>query len=477
MNLSNVVLVTVDCFRYDRCGFDGHGRNTTPVLDELATESYIFDKAYATGPYTTESVPGILAGQHSYNGVHYGDHLAWKALPSECETIATYLSEHGYQTTATLTNPHLTRERNFDRGFQQFRNLRTGTGEETGESGSPGLLDRFDLSDAISGLRPRMREYETLVNPYTIPYVAYRYYQSRTDWPTVRGEDVVRELVSDLGGSSEPFFAWTHLMDLHAPINPRSARRGGLAAGDGTVSHLLTDASRVSLVHEPKYDAMYDSALRYVDECIGRLVAELRSRGCWDETVLVVTGDHGEVLFDRDGIYGHPRHHLYDELLHVPLLVRTPGDGRGRIDQPFSLAWLHELLSETLGVERGEFPAESGRKWTLPEPDGEPSVIVSDSLDGNGHSLAVRDGENKLIHHENARTMDANFSEYEYIDHDVAYRYDADVGERVPFAPETSPELRSIAHRLSARPDDHPTIEGEFRPEIEQRLQDLGYRM
>lgn len=472
METPNVVLITVDCLRYDRCGFNGHNRNTTPVLDELANESYVFDRAYSTGPYTTESVPGIIAGQHSYNGAHYSDDVAWKAIPAGSQTLATYLRDQGHRTIATLTNPHLIEARGFDRGFQQFRNLRTRNDRDATPEKGP---DTLQFADLMYEFRSRMRRYGTLLNPYTLPYVLYRYSQYRTDWPTISGERVIGECIADVGNATEPFFAWTHLMDLHAPINPRAIQQGGLAASDRAVRHLLSDAARAGWIHEPMYETLYDSALRYVDSCIGRLVTALRKQGRWEDTVLVLTSDHGEVLFDRGGIYGHPRHHLFDELLHVPLLLREPSGSGKRIDRPFSLAWIHELLSDILATEPGDFPTRSGLRSVLHESGGKSNAVVSDSLDDSGHSIAVRDGETKHLSHVRVRRTDE--PEYGYFDRDVTYQYSTDRGERIPMEPTARSDLRALARDLATSPDEHPTIEGEFEPELEQRLRDLGYRM
>ena len=90
----------------------------------MASESYVFDEAFSTGTYTTESVPGIIAGQHSHNGAYFGTDPAWKAIPAGSPTIASHLQENGYETTAVLTNPYLTKVRNFDKGFTHFENLR-----------------------------------------------------------------------------------------------------------------------------------------------------------------------------------------------------------------------------------------------------------------------------------------------------------------------------------------------------------------
>lgn len=466
--LPNIVLLSVDCLRYDRCSFAGHDRETTPTLDRLANESYVFDRAYATGPYTTESIPGLVAGQHSHNGVHYGEHTAWKAIDSDSPTLASYLRNEGFDTVAALSNPHLTRERQFDHGFDRFTNLRTQGDSEEDDDG-------FDVSDSLYELRSRMRRYNSRVNPYMLPYVAYRYSQYRSDWPTVRGERVTDTLLSELGRSSEPFFAWSHFMDLHAPIHPNTIKAGGIAATDSTLRHLFSDAARVSWTHDPEYGACYDSALRYVDTQIARVVKRLQRSGVWDETILVVTSDHGEVLFDRHDVYGHPRHHLYDELLRVPLLVRVPGETGERIDRPVSLAWVHKLLAEVLDIEPGPFPA-SGPSTPLLDTDADADeIVVSDSLDESGHTVAVRDGRHKYLTHR-GEGGDSEAT-YPYATEDVVFRYETDTGERVPMPPEATTELKDIARELTMAPEDHPSIRGGFDTTVEQRLKELGYRM
>lgn len=118
----NVVLVTVDCLRYDRCGFTGHHRNTTPVLDSLTQESVVFDHAYATGPCTPESFPGIMAGLHSPDVV-YQSEIWHKMLPPGTQTIASVFRENEYRTVATVTNPNLVDRRGYREGFDTFQNL------------------------------------------------------------------------------------------------------------------------------------------------------------------------------------------------------------------------------------------------------------------------------------------------------------------------------------------------------------------
>jgi len=123
MNQYHIVLCTIDCFRYDRCGFNGFEGQTTLFLDSLADEGYIFDSAYATGPYIPESVPGFLAGLVA-KSAQYSGNLICKAIGHDDPTLPLHLRDQGYWTLATITNTLLSATRNFDRGFDEFTNLR-----------------------------------------------------------------------------------------------------------------------------------------------------------------------------------------------------------------------------------------------------------------------------------------------------------------------------------------------------------------
>ncbi|WP_146418118.1 sulfatase-like hydrolase/transferase [Haloarcula hispanica] len=461
--MTNIILLTIDCFRYDRCGFNGHHRNTTPFLDKLARESIIFDNAFATGPYTTESAPGIFAGQHSFNGCYFNSR-AWKAIPENSETIASYLNKHGYETLAVLSNPHMTESRNFDLGFDSFRNLQIDGKDPKAktEDDSSG----FSVADYAHEIKTRMRKYDSLLTPYTIPYVAHRLLQTRNEWPAHRAEYVLQEFADGLKDAVKPVFGWTHLMDLHAPIHPD--------VGDTPVyKNLLADADRVVGVDSDRYRQLYDHGLRYVDQQIWEFVSKLKSAGIWDETVLLITADHGEALFDRKEMYGHPRHHHYDELLHVPMLVRVPDVPSQRIQSPFSLAWIHELLAELISEPPGNFPSESGNNSFLADEPAEVPVI-SDTVDENGHTIAIRDDSWKYIRHNVSPPQDFW---YPFGDDEQAYHYITDQGERNPADISNVSDLSATAESYLTAPESLPKLEGEFSREMEEQLEDLGYKM
>jgi len=260
-------------------------------------------------------------------------------------------------------------------------------------------------------------------------------------------------------------------MDLHAPISPDCASQGGLVSKSSKLQHLAWDSARAANIHEPRYNSLYDSALKYIDNQIQIFIDQLKQRGVWENSVLIVTGDHGEALFDR-GFYGHPRHNLHTEALHVPLLVKTPTGQNERIETEFSLAWLHELISEVLGIERGYFPASSGGLW-VGDVDPNPPLVVSDSLDKETHTVAIRDSNKVAIISSIPKNDGPDFS---YFRSAVSFNYRSDKAERCSKQLKNS-ELVDRARNMLTDETTLMNVEGGFSADIESHLEDLGYKM
>ena len=465
---ANVVLLTVDCFRYDRCGFNGHPKETTPFMDSLAAESTVFNAAFTTGPYTPQSFPGILAGLHSRSLVYHGD-LVCKAIPPEAPTIASAFREAGYSTFATVTNTHLTAARNFDTGFDYFENLRL--------DDSAAMSERRDTDDLSVGavyrriwnqVRNRMSDRDRYPNAFVPLVVAYRLGTLR-DWPTIDGRQVVETFEKRLPSDDDgPFFGWLHLMDLHAPLYPGRTTEADASTPGGFVSQFMADGARVCQLAHPRYLEMYDAALEYVDRQVKSVVDTLRENDLWDDTILVVTGDHGELLGER-GQYGHPHHAMVDDLLRVPMIVRVPGERARRLGHTFSLAWLHELLGEVTSVEPGNLPASTTRDSHI-EADVSDAIAVSDSVNQDGYSIAVRDADRKYVEH-NTDTkppfIDAN-SQLFHLRHDP--------GEHNPTVDASPPaNFRDVVDGYRTEPTDVSELHSDLAADAERRLQQLGY--
>ncbi|RJT07987.1 sulfatase [Halococcus sp. IIIV-5B] len=459
----NVVLLTVDCFRYDRCGFNGRNESPTPFLDSLAEQSVVWDNAYSTGPMTPESVPGILSGLYSYNSAQIGDDVAMKSIPDGQPTLASWLSEAGYNTHAVLSNTHLTAERNYNIGFDEFWNP-TETRNESHDGNQSG---EGRTSNAVGYVRRKIQDNDKLLSPYSVGYLLYRFYQSRNSWPSPGAERITDRTRSTVSRSSTPFFVWSHFMDVHAPYHPDTFR------DLGTYKGLLADCGRAAGTHTRWLDEAYDCTVAHVDRHIERIVDSLKANDQWEDTVLIVTADHGEAIFDR-GWFGHSaRHYLFNELLHVPLLVRHPDKKSKRVSDPISLAWLNELIAEAIDEQPPDFPSASGQP-SLFEDTTESTVLVADGLDEQGHSVAAIDTNGKYIVHSSGELRD-NRSLVWHED-DTYYDLQSDPMEQAPLSGEqASDEVVTTACQYLTTDRDLPAIDNSLSNATKERLRDIGY--
>jgi len=473
MPQTNVLLVTIDCLRYDRCGFAGHHRDTSPTLDALTTESLVFKNARAPGPRTAESVPGILSSRLSANCA-YLDELSFKTIPSDAETLGTWLRKHGYETIATVANPQLSPVRNFDSGFDQFENLRIDQEGDRFRSLAQGSADETGASLLYQvGKRLLSIGDAAPINPTTVAYVANQYSQLYRTWPTVDGARVVSELASHLSTDRTPFFAWTHLNDLHAPLHPERVRAGGVYTNSNS-RQFVHDARRVRHRATAQYERMYDSVIRYVDTQIRKLFDHLREIGEYDNTLIIVTADHGEALGDR-GIYGHAagdeqrlydndRDYLYRELLNVPLLVRLPSGESATVRSPFSLTWLHRILAESLDIPEGEFVESPDHSCRNPT-----ATVFADALTERGHTVAAIT--------ESTKVMTDGTSPGEIAPENWFQCETVDEGERMwTSGADITSELRSEIEAKIVSPDSLQPVQGGIASSTREQLADLGYR-
>lgn len=471
-NRPNIVLISVDCLRYDRCGFSGHHRDTSPNIDQLASESLVFTSAMSPGPRTAESVPGFLSGRLSAD-CDYIDELSYKAIPEDAETLATYLSDLDYYTLAAIANPQLSPVRNFNRGFDEFVNLRIKRdGDQFSHEDEQSESNKGHSASLIHKIGSKLIEFgqNSPIDPSTPGLVAYRHYQKRTTWPTVEGEAVISELVDRLP-EEEQFFAWTHINDIHCPIHPDRARSGGLIS-DSDTRQYLADGRRVSHQLSPRYELAYDSIIRYVDDQIGRVIDHLKTAGVYDETVIILTADHGEALHDR-GIYGHAagreqrhyesdRDYLYRELLHVPLLIKAPDLGHEVVTTPYSTMWLHQIIADLIDAPTGDFPRSPSAESFLEADD----IVLADALTSEGHTVAALNHDYKII---------TDGTTPESIDstrwHSISR---SDQGERTlsTSQPET---LVEAAEKVITDPKSISRVQEELTEGTKKMLSDLGY--
>lgn len=266
----NILFITVDTLRADHLSCYGYYRKTSPYIDGLAAEGTRFAHDYTVIPLTGPSHFALLTGRYPQeigvrrNGVAPPSNMKLVSLPQ-------VLHHHGYRRGAFISAwplaSHLT---HMDRWF-----------------------DHYD---------------EVLTRKYQL-FNSSRY-----------AEDVTPRALNWLrqhAKGKKPFFLWVHYFDPHSPYIFR----------DGYQPQRINSIAPPPMPWKdggmPDRIRSYDSEIYYADHYIGQLLNALDQLGVRDSTLVVLTGDHGESLGEH-GYVGHGRH-LYDDILHVPLIFRLPG--------------------------------------------------------------------------------------------------------------------------------------------------------
>jgi len=280
----SIVLVVLDTVRADRLPprRPKGGRPPTPVLDRFAREAVAYAQARSPAPMTMPAMASVMTGRYPH-AVGITGHSRADRLSPQAATLASLARHAGYRTAAVLTNPWLAHPGSgFSRDFETF------------------------VSGGTLG-RPRVR---------------------------MPAAEVVAEALRILESSdARPTFLWLHFLDSHMPYTD------GEIETPITLDFTRSTAARSRIFFEAPYppaviaetrDA-YDASIMRIDAALGRLFDRLPS-----DAIVAVLADHGESLGEHGLHFAHD-FSLFDELLHVPLLLRAPGLIPGEHSTPVSL--------------------------------------------------------------------------------------------------------------------------------------------
>lgn len=420
----NVVLYMIDTLRADHLGVYGYRRPISPEIDAFAAQATVFARAWSQSGWTKSSVASMLTGLPP---LAHGVLERMDALPDALRTLPEMLHEAGYETLGVSTNPAISAEAGFARGFDRFVQL-------------------FD--------------------PAALPFVARP------------AEDVNQELFRwlDARDRGRPFFAYLHAMDVHEPYQPPAEDRRRFAAqadaalcrpGPQDVAAAL--ATRPGLTRSglgSNFEALYDAQIAHADRQFGLLLRRLRELGLYDRTLIVLVADHGEEFLDH-GNFAHG-HSLYQEILHVPLVVRWP-EGRyagRRVESPAQHLDLLPTILAATGT--GSPPASPGldlRLLAAADTPVEREVSSDLSLAGTRIASLVAGGMHLLV-----RERPDSAAELYDLDRDPhELRNLADAGSvRFGF-------LMARLRRLHPQGGDAAARRPPISPELDAQLRALGY--
>lgn len=290
----NVLVIVLDAVRADALSSYGSPRLTTPHLDSLANAGVRFSSAVATAPWTRPTHRSLFTGEYPTLWPGGNSTFLTRMDADAAPRLASWFAARGYATGAFVANFFYTGwDAGFAAGFSRYEDfprsleqvLRTSTLGQTALARS--LYEARSLRDVWRAL---------VVNDFTVPP---RPRNARKDATEVT--DDFLEWQRDVG--ERPFFAFLNYFDAHLPYDP-------------------PPPYRTRFTPEPDDRALYDGAVAFIDAEIGRLVRALRERDALDNTLIVVTADHGE-LFGEHGLFEHTSN-LYHKLLHAPLILHLP---------------------------------------------------------------------------------------------------------------------------------------------------------
>jgi arylsulfatase A-like enzyme len=487
----NVLFLVLDAVRIDHASAYGYDRETTPTVARLAEEGVRYDHAFAPSIWTPTVHGAIFTGKYpSHTGI-YGNSLG---IPGDLETLPEALQDAGYRTFAASAGAHIRASRGYARGVDDY--------VETRRIAPDADFARKVLTDPSFARQ--------------VGFTLTRGPDDKTRYKYHRLERFMADAIDD----GDPFFGFINAKTAHQPFNPprpykklfcegferprwefvaralaalgrqpqevrrfdtEKLRQVSHSGGDGVL------AGEVEMTDEEwaVVEAWYDGAIRYLDDLIGGVVDFLEERGVYDDTLLVVTSDHG----DNFGDHGLTSHifSLYDTLLHVPLVIKPHRTGPGpaptglTVDNQVSLIDLHPTFLEAAGAPAPDygltesllaFEDRTYHDYTFAEYagfDGPIERLNRKYPDFDAARFArtfqsVRDDEHKLI------VDSAGGKEL--------YAWRADPGERddlVDSEPATAERLEAAMDEYLGNLDSPGEFTAPDDPELADRLRDLGY--
>jgi arylsulfatase A-like enzyme len=426
---THVILIVVDVLRPDHMQVYGYRRNTTPFLSKMATESAVFERTIATSPWTYPSVASMLTGlyPHEHGGVFTEDPRCQmfsegrfpRAVRADILSLPEMLAARGLATLFISSNP---------------------------------------LAElAVSG---------------------WFQHQVTFDAPA---EKHLEQVIAFIGAhESEGSFTYCHLNDLHQPVRPPKPYRDIFGRIPDIKDIATWSHAGKEDFNEPDFKAyraariqLYDSAIRYVDDQVKKLLERLSDSNVLDRTLLVITADHGEEFWDHwemeKELFFHPKnwhgvdhaHNLFQELIHVPLMIRGPGIEAGRIKSNCSLVDLTPTVTRLCGVETSQH--FTGRD--LFEPQHE-RAILSEEI-GYGY-------EKKAVLHKGWKLINSEGDGVELL-----FDLSRDPREKQNFSSKYPDKLRELRRTLESclqgKRGSEPLQDEAVDDRMIRRLRELGY--
>lgn len=475
--MTNVVLIVMDTARVD----------ATQQLDCILTDATRFNQAFSASPWTLPSHASIFTSLYPSK---HGAHAGHKQLEPDIPVIAELFRDTGYETVAVSNNTWISDEFGFSRGFGKFHKTWQYIQSDT---------DLGRIARTTEGLD----QYRKLVraifdgNPVrNIANAAYgKFFRKQTDSGAERTNKWINQWLTDRD-DSQPFFLFVNYLEPHLEYRPPKEFAKQFLPADvayESAMEIPQDAWGYVLgtvdMTERDFDilrALYRAEISYLNYRIGQLRDMLESTGVWEDTIFVVTGDHGENIGDH-GLMDH-QYCLYDTLLRVPLLICGGAFSSGKdVSNIVQLTDLGPTLLDAVDIDAPAFKERVQGRSFHPDVDTDPrEYAIAEYLSPQPSMSALEKRVGHLPDHvtEYDRSLRAiRGTEWKMIrgsDESVeVYNIEADPDETNELSDSRVDMVRTLESELNTwlASFDHATHHSDvdMRSETRERLEDLGY--
>ena len=344
----NVLFLCCDCFRADRVY--GYHRDLIPNIRKLMRESVYFTKAFSVGPNTPNSYPSIFG--HIYPSESQGLGL----IPKSVETVAETFARNGYTTYGfDAGNAWLSKYYGYNRGFIHFQSYLNLSSEPDSRLFSSGKRHDYKMkpkSELLGLIRNKMINNHLILNflrKVNNTFNIYNYYKyissSKRDYLSESELEkfFFEEVSSQIQGvDKEPFFVWAHFMTTHWPFIPMKQKFSN-----------KYNIRKINYLDKNKSDKLidlYDDCVFTFDYYVGKIIDYLKAKNLFDNTIIIISADHGELIEEKHKYRSHPSE-LLPELLHIPLIIKFDNSNiSGQISEQFSSIGLFASVFKYLGL-------------------------------------------------------------------------------------------------------------------------------
>jgi len=421
----NVVFLTIDALRPDHLHCYGYERKTSPNIDKVAKEGTIFTQTTCQMPWTTPSIASIMTSKYPQN--HGVLRLFW-TLNSSNLTLSEILKENGYRTCEIVNTRALTSDTQLNQGFDDY----------------------------IEIIKTPRLEKETA------------------------DECATRKVIEWIDKNhNKPFFLWVHWFLPHRPYQPPppynklydseySEQINGSVKQQAQIFLKKINLTKRDLYH---MIALYDGGVNFADAQVGKVLDKLKQLGIEENTLIIISADHGECLYEHDYYFGHDKV-LYESTVKIPLVIKYPRKipKRKTIDALNESIDIMPTILDILGISlpkdidgKSLLPLIAGKKEKIRE---EVFIATSGPLEKGKPKYAIRTKEWKFIF-----TPQENRKEL--------YNLLNDPKEKINLAQIEKKQLKILEKKLNkwmrGFPEKFPEEKDNLAEDIKRNLRSLGY--